>query len=122
MKNNILFSVMLAILTMLSNTVNAQMSSNGWSVKLESNKAFIENKGQFPVFNKNEINNSEVLYAFDDGQTMIYFKRTGLVYTINKKITKKEDELQNNVGRKKNHMEEEREEHDTKTPINGYFP
>ena len=44
-----------------------------WFVKMEAAKAFIENKGQFLVQNKDIIKSSEVLYAFDNGQEMIYF-------------------------------------------------
>ncbi|MFL5754113.1 MAG: beta strand repeat-containing protein, partial [Bacteroidia bacterium] len=49
-----------------------------WSMSFENSKAFIENKGQFHTGDANE----QVLYAYDNGGTMIYFTAKGVSYSF----------------------------------------
>ena len=56
-------------------------SPTPWSIKFDSQKSFIENKGQFHIHNSNE----KVLYAYDNGSTMIYFTSTGVTYSFLKR-------------------------------------
>jgi len=64
------------------------------------------------LINKEKIKSSDVLFAFDDGQTKIYFTKTGVVYTFNKvspkQIEKDDDE---DADALKSHAEMEKEEH-----------
>ena len=60
----------------------------GWSSSIEPQKVFIENKGQFT----NQKAGDEVLFAYDDGRTNIYFSKKGVTYKFLKPITKKEKE------------------------------
>lgn len=56
---------------------NAQTGS-GWSVKGMNNHVFVENKGQF---NKQRTyTDKEILYAFDNGGTQVYFTKNGVIY------------------------------------------
>ena len=97
---------------MLHNAMFAQSIAQNWTVKNESSKVFIENKGQFPLQNKASIHAEDVLFAFDNGQTIMYFKPSGIVYAFNKKNPKKNnDELEEHARDYKSHAEEEREEH-----------
>ncbi len=73
---------------------NALAGDKSWSVKWETAKVFIENKGQFPVANKDRINGAEVLYAFDNGPSVVYFTKKGLVYAFNKKTKAEEEEIE----------------------------
>lgn len=70
----------------------SQTENYSWKLKPELPKIFIENKGQFPVTNHGIVKSSDVLYAIDNGQVMIYFTKKGLTYTFNKKILNKEKE------------------------------
>lgn len=76
-----------AIIVMLAAIVSGNVFAGdvSWSVKHENAKVFIENKGQFPVANKDRIKSEDVLYAYDNGQTVIYFTKTGVTYAFNKK-------------------------------------
>jgi gliding motility-associated-like protein len=67
-------------------------SQKSWSVKLDYAKAFIENKGQF----NNVKAGGDVLFAVDNGSTMIYFTKKGLTYTFLKrwpKMTQEEKKI-----------------------------
>jgi len=97
-----------------------QNGNFSWKIKPELPKVFIENKGQFPVTNHGAIKSSDILFAVDHGQVMIYFSRNGLTYTFNKKILNEEKE-----SVKKNYKdfeEKEKEERhvDIKTDIIKY--
>lgn len=69
-------------------TSYSQNSTNSWSAKWENPRAFIENKGQFHIHNSTE----PVLYAYDNGSTMIYFTSKGVTYSFLKRWKKEEDE------------------------------
>ncbi len=90
--------IFFATVTLLMNTCSgfAQNSNNSWTIKQESRKVFIENKGQFPfIYSKqiaNEIKTADVLYAYDDRSTMIYFTKNGVKFCLSKKILKDKDE------------------------------
>ncbi|MGZ3862988.1 MAG: DUF7948 domain-containing protein [Bacteroidia bacterium] len=61
------------------NMANSFNANGGWSANGQTQKVFIENKGQFKLPAKCEIN-SPVQYAYDDGSTKILFTPKGLVY------------------------------------------
>ncbi len=69
----------------------ALAGASGWEIKWETAKVFIENKGQFPTANRDKIKSSEVLFAYDNGQTMIYFSKKGVTYAFNKKTKAEQD-------------------------------
>jgi len=70
-------AVVLLVLALIPSLSSAQGS---WMTSGASARVFIENKGQFRIpLGKNEAG-PEVLYAFDDGKTMIYFTREGISY------------------------------------------
>lgn len=73
-------------------------ADNTWASTAENPKVFIENKGQFYTNNLND----EVLYAYDNSGTMIYFTPKGLVYRL-VEVTPKEK------GEKEKERERERE-------------
>jgi gliding motility-associated-like protein len=95
----------------------AQKSNSSWNIKWETSKVFIENKGQFPLLNKDEIKSSDVLYAFDNGQSITYFTKTGVIYAFNKVSPRYaesviEEEKDNSTT--KNYAEKEKEERSIK--------
>ncbi len=88
----------------------ASKGNGGWSATDENPKAFIENKGQFHIHNSKET----VLYAYDDGTTMIYFTSQGITYSFLKRWKKEEKENEReheNSKGAKSHAEMEAEEH-----------
>ena len=104
----LLQKVMLTVilLTIVSFAVKAQ----NWSAKMEVAKAVIENKGQFPIQNKDIIKTSEVLYAFDNGQEVIYFKPTGVVYAFNQTTPKVKEADDVDANDPADYKENEKEE------------
>ena len=64
-----------------------------WTVKYESQKVFIENKGQFKI-NAKEGFDAQVRYAYDGTGQKFYFTRSGVVYELMniKKNKEKENE------------------------------
>ena len=58
--------------------VQGQEMKSEWKAKLESSKLFIENYGQF----SNKVVDGDVLYAYDDGNTVIYFTKKGVTYAF----------------------------------------
>ncbi len=73
-----------------------------WSAAFENRRAFIENKGQF---NLNKAG-APVLYAYDNGPSMIYFTSQGLHYTFIKRWQKeKGDEKERARERSREQME-----------------
>ena len=102
----------LTILTFISFSIPGvcQNSLGNWTVKLETPKIFIKNKGQFPVIKNPGLKESDVLYAFDDKQTMIYFRPNGVTYTFRKYFAKKDDEEDEKVTTIEEWKEKEAEE------------
>jgi len=100
MKRIFIFIFFLAF-QVLPLTILSQQSSSGWLKKFETNKVFIENKGQFNLPGSSE----NVLYAFDNSSAKIYFTKNGIEYRFLKILPKK-----NKEGKKKfNSVEEWRE-------------
>ncbi len=88
-------------------TFNSSASNPGpWSVKWENPRVFTENKGQFHSENPSE----KILYAFDDGQNMIYFSEGGLTF----KFIKREKKEHEKRAGKKSGKEQENEEEENK--------
>ncbi len=81
MKNSI--TLILAFCLLFLTTTFAQLSTPSWSVKFETSKAFIENKGQFEQRLKSV--ESKILYAVDNGSVQIYFSQKGLTYKFDRK-------------------------------------
>ncbi len=81
MKNSI--TLLLASCFLFLTTAQAQLSTPSWSVKFETSKAFIENKGQFEQRLKSV--DSKILYAVDNGSVQIYFTQKGLTYKFDRK-------------------------------------
>jgi len=104
--------VLLAILLIgLTFSTRATEGNPGWSAKYESPKVFIENKGQFHAKDAKD----KILYAYDNGSTMIYFTAKGVTYSFLKRWKKDEKESEQELERKnlksgKSHAEMEAEE------------
>ncbi len=80
-KKYILFFIAFLIFLLEIEIVFSQNgTSNSWSINWESPKSFIENKGQF-VLQTGE----EVLYAYDNGSTMIYFTKDAVIFSFLKR-------------------------------------
>lgn len=72
--------------------ISQAVASDGihnWTTNFNSPKVFIENQGQFQL--PSGSGTSKVLYAIDNGASIIYFTSTGVTYSF-KKILKKESE------------------------------
>ncbi|MES2762774.1 MAG: gliding motility-associated C-terminal domain-containing protein [Bacteroidota bacterium] len=94
--------------------------TSSWSKKLEYQKAFIENKGQFTI--PNSLGNpAEVLYAVDHGGTKIYFTKKGVTYSLLEATKKQKDQREIERERREEfknpeeHARHEKEEHELKT-------
>lgn len=61
-------------------SISAQHTSKNWSAKLETQKVFIENLGQWD--SKNNVPTTEVLYATDVAQSQILFTKKGITYRL----------------------------------------
>jgi len=96
-------------------SVLSQTAKINWIIKPEPEKVFIENKGQFPVTNHGIIKSSDILYAYDGGPTMIYFTKTGMTYTFNKKLLKNRNEEHKKGKSDKDFYENEKKEKEIKT-------
>src|ERR1035437_8977430 len=84
-KYNYYFVTKLTVLLFAFNlSTFAITRNNGWFAKYKNQKVFIENKGQFQIYNSTE----KVLYAYDDGSTMIYFTSKGVTYSFLKRWKK----------------------------------
>lgn len=77
--------LLLVLLLIQSYTASAD---NNWVSNAENPNAFIENKGQFHTNNTMD----EVLYAYDNNGTMIYFTPKGVVYRFIEVTPKSKDE------------------------------
>ena len=84
--NIILKGIVICNLLLLLST-KSYTQSNPWANVLEPQKAFIENVGQFP----SQKYDDDVLFAFDGGQTSIYFTKKGLTFAFLKSVEKNED-------------------------------
>ncbi len=100
MKQMYVFSLVLmtVFLSLAGKPAMAGDGTASWTVKYESPKVFIKNEGQFPVANKEKIRSEDVLYAYDNGQTMIYFTKHGVTYAFNKKSIRKDSDEGHNEG------------------------
>ncbi|MGB3947893.1 MAG: T9SS type B sorting domain-containing protein [Bacteroidia bacterium] len=85
MRIRICLPLLLAFFLIHTFTVSAD---NNWASRAENPKAFIENKGQFHTNSSND----NVLYAYDNSGTMIYFTSKGLVYRFIEEVLKNKDE------------------------------
>ena len=118
--NNYSVTILTLLLFIFSFSTQALEGKNGWSAKYENSKVFIENKGQFHTDDPNE----KVLYAYDDGSTMINFTSKGVTYSFLKRWKKEKEGTKAERKLKhfqsgKSHAEWEAEEHkiDFKTDV-----
>jgi gliding motility-associated-like protein len=85
MKKNLFFLYTFIGLQLIApSLLKAQESTTNWQVKFEDSKSFIENKGQFDVFNCPI--NSEILFAYDREDVKIFFTKEGVSYYIDERI------------------------------------
>lgn len=70
----------------------ADDGTSNWTVTAENPKVFIQNLGQFHL--PNALGNESVLYAFDNGASVIYFTKTGVTYSLKKIIEKDKKEIE----------------------------
>jgi gliding motility-associated-like protein len=111
------FAVLILFLGSFSVTVNAQESSTGWSANFTYQKAFIENKGQFPYVLSKSVINDNVLYAVDNGPEKIYFTKNGIIYNLVQPKDKDENEAEMESERGSKTFEEwEESEKEAKHP------
>ena len=61
-----------------------------WNINFQNSKVFIENRGQFSL--PENCGSEKVIYAYDNGASMIYFTATGVTYSLKKIVGKKNDE------------------------------
>jgi gliding motility-associated-like protein len=108
MKKCFLLSVMTLVLVFgrvfsLHAFNGSESSSSGWT----NPAVFIENRGQFPVTGAKD---PDVLYGYDNGSVLIYFKRDGFSYALLHKTARKEDEREEKFRSEKEWLEHEKEE------------
>ncbi|MES2138434.1 MAG: T9SS type B sorting domain-containing protein [Bacteroidota bacterium] len=111
-KRNHYFTLLTLLLFVFAFSTQATEGNNGWSAKYQNPKVFIENKGQFHTKNPNE----KVLYAYDNGSTVISFTAKGVTYSFLKRWKKEETDNEKEREREgakngKSHAEMEAEEH-----------
>ncbi|MBU0488993.1 MAG: hypothetical protein KKA07_09595, partial [Bacteroidetes bacterium] len=82
------WAILMLVFVINTNPLNAQNQTNGWVANLEPSRSFIENKGQFRIYQSDE----QVLFAYDAGSCVIYFTPTGVTYTFIKRWAKEESE------------------------------
>jgi gliding motility-associated-like protein len=78
------FKLIFVCFLLLSFSSYSQNTGNSWNAKFDYSKAFIENLGQF---NNTKIT-EPVLFAVDNGSTMIYFTKKGITYSFLKRWPK----------------------------------
>ncbi|MCX6200337.1 MAG: T9SS type A sorting domain-containing protein [Bacteroidetes bacterium] len=115
----------LVITLFLVTTISiAQTSNNGWKAKFETQKVFIENKGQFNHFNSEA--KSPILYGTEYANAQFLFTKTGLTYRLTKKefpSAEEKGERENDMlqelrkGKTMSHDEMEEEENRVETRI-----
>lgn len=88
---NLTFVVSLLTLLFFATQIKSQSLANAssWNKSLISNKAFIENKGQFTLDGSNR---KEVLFSVDHSNLKVYFTKQGIVYKLIKPVNKSEKE------------------------------
>ncbi|MES2286708.1 MAG: gliding motility-associated C-terminal domain-containing protein [Bacteroidota bacterium] len=111
-KRNYPFAIFTIFLCVFAFSTHVAEANDGWSVKYQTPKVFIENKGQFHTNDPNE----KVLYAFDNGSTMISFSSKGVTYSFLKRWKKEETENERvreheALKNGRSHAEMEAEEH-----------
>ena len=89
----------------------AQQPAAKWKASIETQKVFIENKGQFN--GGDQLPGSKILYGTDQGPCMIYFTKNGLTYRFDKKEVEPRDKEEED-GDAKSAMEREEQEHRVK--------
>src|SRR5687768_7415984 len=52
-----------------------------WTTQWNSNESFIENKGQFSIPGQS-VASTDILYAIDDGNTCVFFTKTGVTFSL----------------------------------------
>ena len=87
---NIYFLFVLLLTFLFQSLVLAQPKRNSWQHEWVAPKSFIENKGQFNIYQSGE----KVLFAYDNGSTMIYFTKAGVRYSFLKRWLKQETDVQ----------------------------
>jgi hypothetical protein len=97
-----------ALLLLVSQQVFAFGESKSWSAGWENEKVFIENRGQFPVTGAKD---PGVLFAWDNGKELIYFRRDGFFYDLMDKTRKEESGEEEKFRNEKEFLEHEKEEH-----------
>jgi len=76
-------------------TLTQSFASDGisnWTVNAENPRVFIQNQGQFHL--PTTLGNESVLYAFDNGASVIYFTKAGVTYSLKKIIEKDKKEIE----------------------------
>lgn len=111
-KRNYSITLLAFFLFVFALSTRASDGNKGWTSKYQNPKVFIENKGQFHTNNPNE----KVLYAYDDGSTMINFSAKGVSYSFLKRLEKEKEGTKAERKLKhfksgKSHAEWEAEEH-----------
>jgi gliding motility-associated-like protein len=87
MKNKYLhFFLPILFFTLLISSLS--FANNDWVSTAENPKAFIENKGQFHTDDPSD----KVLYAYDNGSTVIFFTSTGIKYRFLEVVRGEKDE------------------------------
>ena len=106
---------MFVLIIIFQTSVFAQSKGKSWQIEWKPRKAFIENKGQFHLYKSNE----KVLFAYDNGSTMIYFTKKGIRYSFLKRWWNKEtDEQRVKNSTRKFTTEEWEEWEETKHKMN----
>ena len=104
------YGFFVAILTILYQPIQLSKAQNSgnWTIKYDRQRAFIENVGQFD----NPKVPGKVLYAWDNGNTVVYFTRNGVSYAFLKAWPKeeKEENKEEKFSTVKEWVEREREE------------
>ncbi|HEX8515143.1 MAG TPA: gliding motility-associated C-terminal domain-containing protein [Bacteroidia bacterium] len=98
------------LLTLNVETYCQNTSSGNWVAKNETQKSFIENKGQFKLASEPALERSAVKYAFDGGASMIYFTSNGLSYSFLKRWKKEKGSDEDPEERAREFAEEKERE------------
>ena len=87
-------------LAWLSNSFGSNVAPvTGLNFNINNPKVFIQNLGQFQL--PQNIGNEKVLYAYDNGASMIYFTASGITYSFKKIIPKNEEEIERELSHHK---------------------
>jgi hypothetical protein len=95
MKTKLFFNgILICLGFIISLSTFAQLQNTSWSATPGNQSVFIENRGQFPVMKTNQLSSKDVLFAYDNGQTKIYFTSTGVTFSFLKKTEKEKDDAE----------------------------